>query len=48
MGLCKLNSLVQKLDSLFEASEFHHGVRDLTHPQGHQTLVEAVDTLISA
>ena len=33
--------LVQRLDSLLEAGELHHGVRDLTHPQRRQPFVEA-------
>lgn len=38
--------LVEKLDGLFEASELHHGVRDLTHPQRNQALVESIQTFL--
>lgn len=41
-----MNLLVQQLDGLFEASELHHGVWDLSHPQWHQTLVESVHAFI--
>ena len=39
------NILVKSLDSLLEAGELHHGVRDLATPQRSQGLVESVDAL---
>lgn len=40
------NLLVEQLHSALEASELHHGVWDLTHPQWHKTLVEGSDALL--
>lgn len=39
------DKLVNGLDGPFEASKLHHGVGNLTTPQGNQRFVEAVDTL---
>lgn len=39
-----LNLLVQQFNGLFEASELHHGVWNLSHPQWNQTLVETSNT----
>ena len=39
--------LVESLHRLLEAGELHHGVGDLTAPQRHQGLVEAIKTLLS-
>lgn len=44
--LMQCNLLVKQLHSTLEASELHHGVWDLTHPQWHQTLVEGSDALL--
>jgi len=38
--------LVEGFDGLLKAGKLHHGVGDLSAPQGHQTLVEAIHTLI--
>ena len=38
---------VQSLDGLLEAGELHHGVRNLTSPQGHKRLVESIDAFSS-
>lgn len=37
--------LVDGLDGLLKGGELHHGVGDLTEPEGSETLVEAVGTL---
>lgn len=37
--------LVEHLDSLLEACELHHSVRDLARPQRRQTLEESLETL---
>lgn len=34
--------LVQQFDGLLETGEFHHGVRDLSHPQWHEALIKSV------
>uniref|UniRef100_A0A2M4D0Q7 Putative secreted protein n=1 Tax=Anopheles darlingi TaxID=43151 RepID=A0A2M4D0Q7_ANODA len=39
--------LVEQLDRFLEAGELHHRVRDLTAPQGHQTLVESGYTFLT-
>ena len=36
---------VQELDGLLEAGKLHHGVGDLSAPQGNERLIEAVDAL---
>ena len=40
------NVLVDGLHSPLKAGELHHCVGDLSAPQGHQGLVEAIDTLL--
>jgi len=44
--ILKCYLLVEQLHGALEASELHHGVGDLSHPQGNQTLVEGIDALI--
>ena len=39
--------LVDGLDGLFEAGELHHGVRNLSHPEGLETLVEGTGAFLS-
>ena len=34
------NMFVQKLDSALKASKLHHGVWNLSHPQGRKAFVE--------
>ena len=33
--------LIESLDSVLEGTELHHGVGNLTHPEGLDTLVES-------
>lgn len=40
------NSRIEQLNGALKASELHHGVGNLSHPQGHETLVESRHTLI--
>jgi len=40
------NILIEGFHGLLKAGELHHGVGDLSAPQGHQTLVEAVHALV--
>jgi hypothetical protein len=40
------NSRVEKLNSALEAGKLHHGVGNLPHPQGHETLVESGHALL--
>ena len=37
--------LIEQFDGSLEAGELHHRVRDLTHPERRQALVEARETL---
>ena len=39
--------LVEGLHGALEASELHHGVGDLSAPQGNQGLVEAIDSFLA-
>lgn len=39
------NVLVESLDGLLEAGELHHGVRDLSHPEWWESLVESSKSL---
>lgn len=38
--------LVESLDGVFKSGELDHGVWDLSHPQGSNTLVETIDTFV--
>jgi hypothetical protein len=40
------NSRVEQLHGALEAGELHHGVGNLPHPQGHETLVESGHALV--
>ena len=39
--------LVDGLDGLLEAGELHHGVRNLSHPEGLESLVEGSGAFLS-
>jgi len=39
-GVCE-HVFIEPLDGVLESSELHHGVGDLSHPEGAQTLVES-------
>jgi hypothetical protein len=38
--------VVEGADNVLEGTELHHGVGDLSHPQGAETLVETVPALV--
>ena len=39
--------LVEGLDGLFETGELHHGVRNLSHPEGLKSLEEGAGAFLS-
>jgi len=40
------NSRVEQLNGALKAGELHHGVGNLPHPQGYETLVESGHALV--
>jgi hypothetical protein len=41
-----VKTFVEGTNDVLEGAELHHGVRNLSHPEGGETLVETVTALI--